>query len=96
MTNTNESIDEKLVRLRGDTEDLLPRADFCASVMSRVASAEKRGTAEDWTASVLYLSRVGMLVATLAAAAFVVVAWDSVSSAEQEEALGYGVVEAFQ
>jgi hypothetical protein len=96
MTSVDESFEERLSRLGAGTQGVRPRADFQMRVMSRIVAQHVAAPPEDWSMQVLRWARVGMTVATLAAAAFVVVAWHSANSADQEEALGYGVVEAFE
>jgi hypothetical protein len=98
MTRMDETFEDKLARLSAETEDLLPRADFVMRVMSRLDAPRPAAVAvnQDWSMQVLRWARVGMTMATLAAVAFVFFAWDSTNAADQEEALAYGIVEAFE
>lgn len=93
MTRIEESFEEKLARLAAETAAVSPRSDFALRVMTRL---EAPRPVEDWSTQVLRWAKVGMTMASLAAAVFVSVAWQSASAADQEEAMGYGVVEAFE
>jgi hypothetical protein len=93
MNRTEESFEDKLARLASETESVQPRADFALRVMARLDSQRP---IDDWSTQVLRWAKVGMTVASLAAAVFVSVAWQSANAADQEEAMGYGVVEAFE
>jgi len=96
MTRIEESVEDKLARLTAETAALRPRADFAARMMSRIDSAQPVVVSGDWSLQVLRWARVGMTMASLAAAACVFIAWDSSNAADQEEAMAYGIVEAFQ
>lgn len=96
MIRIDESLEEKLLRLRVETEPVAPRNDFALRVMAKLDSSVQTGKRDDWSLQVLRWARVGMTVATLAAAAGLVMAWNSTTSADQEEALAYGVVEIFE
>lgn len=98
MTRIDESFEDKLARLAAETEELRPRADFAMRVIGQLGTPYPVVVAvnQDWSMQVLSWARVGMTVATLAAAAFVFFAWDSTNAADQEEALAYGIVEAFE
>ncbi len=98
MTRNDESFEDKLARLSAETEELRPRADFAIRVIGQLGTSCSVAVAvnQDWSMQVLRWARVGMTMATLAAAAFVLFAWDSTNAADQEEALAYGIVEAFE
>lgn len=96
MTKTEQSIEDTLARLGAETEGVVPRADFAIRVMGRVAAASHATANEDWSLQLLRTWRIGVAVAILAAAACIVTAWNSSTSADQEEALAYGMPEAFE
>lgn len=91
-----DDFEKRLIRLRDQTGDIVARADFVERVMARVEQAPASVLTMDWAAQVLGLARIGVVLAGMTAAAFMAVAWDRASSADQEEALAYGVVEAFE
>jgi len=97
MTRVDESFEDELRRLTSETEAVAPRADFAARVMERLAvSHPDASTQSDWSIQVLRWSKIGMAMATMAAAACLAVAWDTANAAELEEAMNYGVLEAFE
>lgn len=96
MTNVNESVEQRLTRLTEQTAGLVARSDFADRVMVSIAERRVAPLTVDWAAQVMALARVGVVVATVAAAAVLSVAVNRSSSADQEEALAYGVVEAFE
>jgi anti-sigma-K factor RskA len=96
MTRIEQSIEDRLARLGTETQSVVPRPDFVMRVMGSVATASHATASGDWSRQLLRMSRMGVVVAILAAAACIVVAWSSSSSADQEEALAYGMSEAFE
>jgi hypothetical protein len=96
MTRIERSVEDKLARLSAETERIIPRADFAMRVMARVASTSLTAGNDDWSLQLLRTWRIGVAVATLAASACVATAWNSSTSADQEEALAYGMSEAFE
>ena len=96
MTRIEQSVEDRLVRLGAETNGVVPRGDFAMRVMARVASTSHTAANDDWSLQLLRTWRVGVAVATLAAAACIATAWNSSTSADQEEALAYGMSEAFE
>lgn len=111
MTRPEASVEEKLARLATATDSVAPRDGFALRVMDRLGAQGGQVIAlsdghrhrpvlapeqDDWSLQVLRLARVGMAIATIAAAAGVVLAWNGSALADQDEALGYGVAEAFE
>lgn len=91
-----DEFDQTLERLRGQTEDIAVRSNFVEQVLAQVDRGSSPVLSMDWAAQVVGLARIGVVLATMTAAAFMAVAWDRTNSADQEEALAYGVVEAFE
>ena len=96
MTGIEHSIEDKLARLGTETQGVVPRADFAMRVMGSVVSSSRTTANGDWSLQLLRMSRIGVAVATLAAVACIMTAWSSSTSADQEEALAYGMSEAFE
>lgn len=96
MTRIEQSIEDRLARLGTETQGVVPRPDFVMRVMANVASSSRATVNGDWSLQLLRMSRIGVVVATLAAAACIVIAWNSSTSADQEEAVAYGMSEAFE
>ena len=96
MTKIEQSIEDRLARLGTETQGVVPRADFALRVMGNIASASHATANGDWSLQLLRMSRIGVVVATLAAAACIMTAWRTSTSADQEEALAYGMSEAFE
>ena len=96
MSEVEESFEDRLVRLGTETEGIKARADFVMRVMQTVEAEASAAPKEDWSLQVLRWSRLGMAVATMAAAACIALAWDSANSADHEEALAYGMSEVFE
>ncbi|HEY5959062.1 MAG TPA: hypothetical protein VIV60_21030 [Polyangiaceae bacterium] len=94
MANPNDILSEQLARLSVETADVRPTANFTVRVMAAVEL--QSAVREDWSVQVLKWSKLGVAVASLAAAAGVALAWHSYDSVDQEEALAYGVMEAFE
>jgi hypothetical protein len=92
MNSNEDPIDDELARLGTETEGVVPRADFALRVMARVDGAARA----DWSFELLHRARVGMAIAAMAAAACVAIAWHASNSADQEEAVAYGIAEAFE
>ncbi len=68
---SDQDVDERLARLAKSTDNVRPRADFTARVMSAV-SAEKARPASDWWSDVPYVARRLLPVAAIAAAVGIV------------------------
>lgn len=96
MTRIEEKFEVELARLTTETDGLRPRADFTIRVMAQLESQRREGAVVDWSTQVLRWAKVGVAVASVAAAVLVGVAFHSSDSADQEEALAYGIVEAFE
>ena len=96
MTRIEQSTEDRLARLGTETQGIAAHADFAMRVMGRIASSSHTTANGDWSLQLLRMSRIGVVVATLAAAACIMTAWRSSTSADQEEALAYGMSEAFE
>ena len=96
MTRIEQSIEDRLARLSTETQGVVPRTDFALRVMGSIASGSRTSANGDWSLHLLRTSRIGVVVAMLAAAACIMTAWRSSTSADQEEALAYGMSEAFE
>lgn len=96
MSELNESMEQRLARLTEQTREIAARADFTQRVLLRVDAERARPANLDWTGQVMGLARLSVAVAAIAAAAVLGVALDRSSSADQEEALAYGIAEAFE
>ena len=96
MTMHDESIEEKFARLSADTAGLRPRDDFALRVMAAIEDPSSWDLRTDWSLQVLRWAKVGTAMASLAAAACIFIAWDNTSAADQEEAIAYGMTEAFE
>jgi hypothetical protein len=96
MSELDESMEQRLSRLSEQTRGIVARGDLAQRVLARVEAERALFAGPDWPAQVMGLARLGVVVASIAAAAVLGVALDRSSSADQEEALAYGVVEAFE
>jgi hypothetical protein len=93
MVDSETAVTERLARLAAQTASVRPSVDFAARVMGQVELSRGGG---DWLAQVVRLSKLGVVVASLAAAAGLALAWQNDDSADREEALAYGVMEVFE
>ncbi len=89
MTEPDENIDARLRRLAAATERVRPLAGFEERVMARIATPGE----PDWWVSVVRVGRIGLLAATLVAAAAAVLALRSERVTDQAYAVAYGTVE---
>jgi len=96
MDRNDRSLEDRLVRLGTETEAVAPRADFTLRVMDRILSTPHTGLYEDWSLQLVRSWRIGVGVTMFAAAVCLLTAWSSSNSADQEEALVYGMSEAFE
>jgi hypothetical protein len=97
MIQRSESIEDRLKRLTAETGGVVAREDFAARVMDHVERCQPAEASQaDWSLQVMRWSKLGMAMATVAAAACIAIAWHVTNSAEQEEAMAYGVLEAFE
>jgi hypothetical protein len=91
MPSMDDRIEQRLGRFGIETAGIVPRADFVGRV---VRAVEGEGT--DWSRSVLRWARLGIAVASMAAAACIGLAWTSNRSADRDEASDYGLTEVFE
>ncbi len=89
MGELDEAIDARLARLAAATELVRPRPGFEERVMAGIAAARE----PEWWSGVVRIGRIGLLAASLAAAAAAVFALRSQQVTDQVYAATYGTVE---
>ena len=92
MTQLDDNIEQRLLRLKASTEAIVPRARFVEDVCILLA----QHPSNDLSSVVWRWGKIGVALGVVVAAAGVMLALGQSSVIEREEALAYGTMEYFE